>query len=1140
MNCNAFKYCSVFLFALLYFVQLCSSQSNAKIRFTTINTDNGLSSNTVNAIAKDNLGFIWIATDDGLCRYEGSGEVKVYSKDSPKIEGGLESSNIRSLYLDSRQNLWIGTRLGGLTKYHQPSETWTTYRHDKNDPTTISNDEILTITEDRIGQVWVGTEDGLNVYHQDTDSFTSFKMNIDDPNALQGRAVLSIMEDDRGWLWLGTWDGGLHLMIPSNDGAIGRSVFRNFLPGESQDARHIWKIYQDSDQRYWVGSRGAGLFLMDLPSKAHNKSIEEDWKPDFQGYVYDKTNKGIANDNLQDIFEDSRGDLWIATVNGLNRVLATNIKEAISSKGQKQKPAFTFHKYQFDSRDQVSLANNDVITIFEDSQGIVWLGTYSGVSQYNWFTNQFDVHEFFEDISKTPNSQNLYIDPQGMAWIGNGENGLLKYDFDKEMPIKNVKANEPFASDYICTLFSPDDRHLYLGTLDGVSVLDMKTNAVRNFSLPEKYKNYFSRSIFKDQQGRIWLGTEFGLFVIFEKDGTCLPLFNDPRNPNSLSDNAVNQVYEDSKGGIWITTFKGLNRIKKASSNNEFSFERFMHDVDFPETSIPSNRHVALEEIDGVLYIGSNSGLSGYDLEKEVFTNYSKNDNKHSVQSIEKTVDGNLWASTTEGIIFFNTTTKTFNQYEKGDGLGDLIYQKGSSYSDKKGCFYFGSRRGITKFDPQNIIRNKVPPPVYITDVRKMSPRGEELGNAIYSKEILLRYNDYYLSLDYVALNYNRAEKNKYAFMLEGFEENWNYNKNKSPAIYTNLAHGTYYFRVMASNNDGVWNEEGAAIKVTKLPAVWETWWFKIGGLLFGLFGLWIGVKYYTSSIHERNAILQKYNNDLNIEISRRKMIEEELQKRERNLKISNEELQRSNKDLEQFAYIASHDLQEPLRMVGSFVELLGRRYKEHFDDEAFQYIAFAVDGVKRMSAQIHSILTFSKVGSREIVFDWTDLNGILLKKVHDLSQKVEEKNVRLNIGKLPEIYCEETQIGMVFHNLISNAIKFNKNKRPLITVACDDIASDEVWQFSVKDNGIGIAPEFQQIIFDIFRRLHNRRDYEGTGIGLALCQKIIHRHQGKIWLDSVKGEGTTFYFTISKKLMEFGNELDKIKQEKLKQELFN
>lgn len=1087
------------------------SQADQNITFTNINNTHGLPNNTVAAITKDDLGFIWLGTSDGLCRYEGPNEVQVFRANNPKIEGGLQSNKISSLFFDTKDNLWVGTSLGGLTKYHQPSGIWKTYRHDKNNASSISNDEILSITEDKNGRLWIGTEDGLNVYDHETESFISFRADPKNPNAINGKAILTVMEDDQGRIWAGTWAGGLNLLIPPMDGNIANAKFKKFLPSAELEAQHIWKIFQDKQNRYWIGTRGAGLFLMELPENANDNLENHDWLPNFHSYKASLNNDGITNHYLEDIFQDSKGNLWIGTVEGLSFISSKQLLTKNKKNGLSLKPQFTFQHFFHREDIPNTLSNNDIINIFEDNQGLIWIGTFNGASVYNWSVNQFDVF----GIEGVDRIQNFYIDNKGTAWIANGNEGICKYDFKtkKKIPINEI----PILSSFTSHLYSPNDRHLYVGTETGVSVVNMITNQTKNYEFPKEFINQFNsivvRTILKDSENKIWVGSQQGLFVIDGSNETYKRYFHESDNPKSVSDNAINQVKEDSNGDIWITTYNGLNKVIKTPSG-KIEFIRFKHDSSNPSNSIPSNKLSALEEVDGILYIGTNSGLCGYDLKKKTFISFDKN-NIHSIESLEKTEDANLWAGTANGIVFFNTKTETFNKYEKEDGLSDVIFQSISSDRDKEGFIYFGSRNEITRFHPNNLRSNKIAPPVFITDIRTMSPESEEKSVATYQDKIILNHNDYFLSLNFTALNYNRPEKNTYAYKLNGFEENWNYSDSKIAAVYTNLDHGEYSFQVKAANNDGVWNEEGTSLTIVKKPALWETWLFRIACLVAIISISLFSVKHYTRTIKERNKKLQKYNKALNKEITQRKKAEKALQEREQHLRKSNQNLERSNKDLEQFAYIASHDLQEPLRVVGNFIGLLKRRYSKHFDEDAYQYIDFAIDGVSRMSEQIKSILTFSRVSQDQIEYQMTDLNDLIATNLHDLSQKIKEKNVQFEIDELPKIYCDKNLIKIVFNNLISNAIKFNDRKTPFINFSHHQNVKEGFWQFSIKDNGIGIHKDFQSKIFKIFNRLH-KNNYEGTGIGLTLCQKIIHRHGGDIWVESEEGIGTTFYFTIS------------------------
>ncbi|GEM_PF-1901320 len=234
--------------------------------------------------------------------------------------------------------------------------------------------------------------------------------------------------------------------------------------------------------------------------------------------------------------------------------------------------------------------------------------------------------------------------------------------------------------------------------------------------------------------------------------------------------------------------------------------------------------------------------------------------------------------------------------------------------------------------------------------------------------------------------------------------------------------------------------------------------------------------------------------------------------KAEEELKEKAEELRRSNQELERFAYVASHDLQEPLRMVSSYVGLLARRYKGKLDSDADEFINFAVDGATRMQRLINDLLTYSRVGTRGKEPVPTDSNEVLKRALTNLKVAIEEKNAEIECQPLPVVLADERQLEQLFQNLVGNALKFTRGK-PRVEVRAERV--DGMWRFAVKDNGIGIDPKFSEKVFEIFQRLHTREEYPGTGIGLAVCKKIVERHGGKIWFESEVGKGTTFFFTL-------------------------
>jgi signal transduction histidine kinase len=258
--------------------------------------------------------------------------------------------------------------------------------------------------------------------------------------------------------------------------------------------------------------------------------------------------------------------------------------------------------------------------------------------------------------------------------------------------------------------------------------------------------------------------------------------------------------------------------------------------------------------------------------------------------------------------------------------------------------------------------------------------------------------------------------------------------------------------------------------------------------------------------VDERTSALQKAIQSLQKEISERRRMEEALE-------VKTEELARSNRDLEQFAYVASHDLQEPLRMVTNYVQLLARRYKGKLDSNADDFINFAVDGASRMYTLINALLAYSRVGTRGKPFEPTDCEMILQKSLNNLNVTMEETGAVVTHDSLPTVTADDSLLGQLFQNLIGNAIKFRGKEPPLIHISASRNGSG--WTFSVRDNGIGVAPEYAERIFVIFQRLHSREEYPGTGIGLAVCKKIVEYHGGRIWVESELGKGATFYFTL-------------------------
>jgi len=920
------------------------------------------------------------------------------------------------------------------------------------------------------------------------------------------------------------------------------------------------------------------------------------------------------------------------------------------ARGNGPKPAFDFTNFYSNINDNNSLKSNDINTILEDDQGLLWFASSSGLSQYNWFLNQFNTYKLFGNSFKSTSRQNLYVDSSKKIWIAGGQKGMLQYDVINHK-VTSLKERHPnlLIDDYVSCMMSPDDIHLYIASTTGISILNLLTNKVEKFAFPnwvlKQNASVNISKIFVDSQKRVWCCSVIGLFKISLEDNDYQFIEYDQHNKNTISDNTITDIIEDHAGHIWVATANGLNEIT-IETDGALHFKRFQAD---DTDALTSNRILSLEIIDQNLFIGSGDGLSKYNLQKRQFEKLNLDNHKFWIHNMISTADGEIWGSSTEGLFQYEPKSNTFSLFDKTGRIREVSFHVGSFALDNVGQIYFNQHEEITIFDPIKIIKNKVAPEVFITGIEKIGTNGKSQLECIGYDEVTIDANDYHITINFTALNYNQSEKNKYAYILEGLEESWNYLEKGKSVIYTNLTPKTYNFKVKACNNNDIWNQEGAEIKIIKQPFFWQTWWFYLLAL-FVIGALVIGaVQLYTFNIRKNNDNLKILNDNLNSEIDERKRVERALEQREkfsrtimdsvpqfiywvdrdfsilganyniirfldlasteelkgkqiydfpldqdylneqsgffrkvlesgkavynqisfspasatapamwleqsyvplkdeggevmgllitganinqrvqseqlaeentRKINQYNAELRESNRDLEQFAYIASHDLKEPLRIIGNFSGLLARNYKGKLDANADEFISYIQDGAHRMSALIQSLLTYSQIGKKsEVTYD-IDLNRLIDVKLFDLSKVIEERNAEVTVENLPVIDGERAQIGMIFYNLINNGIKFNKSARPRVHIKAVNNPDKSLWQFSVKDNGIGIEPIFQKQIFEIFKRLHSKHDYDGTGIGLSVCQKIIFRHGGQIWLESEHGNGTTFHFTIAKDL---------------------
>lgn len=866
---NVFRFSSKIYFILYMMVLLLASgiihAQESEMKFEIINPERGLSQSTVHAILQDSYGFIWFGTEDGLNKYDGY-NFTIY-RHAEKDSNSISDNFIWEIYEDSENNLWIGTSNGGLNLYDRAKNVFTHFQHDPTNPKSISQDDVRTIFEDSNKNLWIGTNNGgLNKFNKLDESFTIYKNSPTDPNSISNNSIRDIVEDRDGNLWIGTNGGGLNKF----NKALQKFTRYIAMPGNpnSISGNFVWSLHLDDNQMMWIGVNGRGLNKLDPYSMK------------FTLYQYESDKNSLINNNVTTIKEDKNGLLWIGTESGLS----------IFNKTKNE-----FVNVRHDPLRPTSLSNNLIRSIIEDQSGLIWIGTVGGgVNKYNPHSKRF-VHYQNDPSDQNSLSSNMiravFEDSRGILWVGTLGGGLNRFDKDKNI-VTRYLSNENVAGSLndnrITSIYEDSKNTLWVGTWGSGLNKSVNTNNGSKIEFTYYVKNPNKelsipsdtiQAIYEDSFKNLWVGTEAGLSVFINDKNNFFAFEHDAKNQNSLSDDRIQSkcIYEDMANNLWIGTWNGLNRIsslKKFNSGNvdDIQFISYKSDISNPN-SLSDNRIISIYEDPSstkeriVLWVGTVSGgLNKMEISKEgeqekiEFNHYTEKNGlpNNAIYSILGDEKGNLWVSTNNGLSKFNPKDRTFRNYNESDGLQSDQFYWGASFKSESGEMFFGGVNGLTAFYPSDLKDNQHVPKVYITDLQlfnKPVPISEDSPlnvSLLETDAIELDYDSYVITFEYVALDYTVPEKNQYTYMLEGYDKHWIPGGNKRFVTYSKIDAGEYVFRVKGSNNDGVWNEEGASLKITILPPFWSSVWFI--SLLILLFGGAI-VYLFTTRIKQMLAV---------------------------------------------------------------------------------------------------------------------------------------------------------------------------------------------------------------------------------------------------------------------------------------------
>ncbi len=864
------------------------------IRFDYLDTLNGLSSNMINKIIQDQYGLIWIATFNGLNKYDGK-NFTVYKKDESD-ESSLANNSVWEIYEDHDGNIWVGTD-GGLDRFNRATNTFIHYQNDSADVKSLPSNYVRSVLQDTRGNLWVGTSGGgLSRFDPVSEEFSIYTHTESNSYSISSNVIRVIYEDSRGYLWIGTWNGldrfdyetesffhfnqkdslnDTQLLFDFYRGAKGADITEDVLvtaetqydPANISASNKIIDIEEDIDGNLWLATLGDGICKFN-PFEGTFKTYRNE----------NGDEESLSNNNVLNIFRDSQDNFWFGTDDGLN----------LYDRRDDQFVRFMYE--QTEQNFSNTLSNGTINVVFEDRSGMYWIGTSGGgINIFSPAMNRFQQVKNDPSRPSSLSSNTVWAfqqDYDGTLWVANDEGVDMQrpdsgyfIHFDPHMDdLRNEK-------DTVYTILRASSGMLWIGTERGLSNFNYIDNRFVTFSaysyLPESdlipLEEIPITDLVEDNDWNIWMGTYgYGLLKLNPLTGLIVDYQYDGEDQNSVSSNIINTIVRDKDGYLWIGTIGGgLNKFDPKTQ----TFTRYLNNPEDTQT-ISDNTVTSLAfDQDGILWIGTYNGLNSVDPSSGIFHTYSIREGLTSDVILGIVVDdeGIVWMSTRNGLSRFDAQEGTFLHFTYQDGLQNSDFLNSSCALGNNGNIYFGGLDGYNVFNANELHGNSYVPEVVLTSI-------SQSGEPIYFdqgleeiEDITLKWPDNYFEFEFAALSYIRPQNNRYAYILESFDKDWNYVETRSYGRYTNLTQGTYRLRLIGSNNDGVWNTSGKIVTIHVIPAWWESNWFRISAILLVTLAVVSFYRFQLTNIERYNRKLSDEVKERTVDIERRRKVSDGL-----------------------------------------------------------------------------------------------------------------------------------------------------------------------------------------------------------------------------------------------------------------------
>ncbi|MFC2140053.1 two-component regulator propeller domain-containing protein, partial [Bacteroidota bacterium] len=816
--------CICILFGMLICLLLIPSSNYAQESLSVehITVADGLPENTVKDIIQDHLGFIWLATQNGLVKYDGY-EFKVFQHD-PNDSTTISNNFIMPLLEDHNGDIWAGSDINGLNKFNREDESFTRFLHNPDNSTNLSSQAVITLYEDEENILWIGTNGGgLFRFNSVTNSFIHYRHDPADPSSISDDRVYALFEDSFGIFWVGTRIG-----LNVFDKSTGKFIRIMHDPSNPNSicGDYIGPVYEDSDKNLWIASYNSGLNL-------YNRG-----KNSFKYYTTE--NSGLTSTKILDILEDSEGNFIVGTYGG-----GVNIYH-------KNKDTFRYHR--IGNSNGNFLSSNFIMSLFEDNTGVLWAGTFTaGLNKIDKYRNKFKCLK--------DNETNLYhltnrfvlslAQDKESIWIGtaHGLNKLDKRNNSIEHFYTSLNNHNSLIGNVVLCLFTASDGLLWIGTSQGLCNYNFKTKKFRRFYHDPYDDNSISSdhitSIVEDSENNIWVTTRGGGINRFDKlKGNFKHYLADRANINKLYSNILWSSFLDSEGTLWFgCNVGGLHKY----NHEEDNFERY-YDLSRGLYTVLN----IFEDSKNRFWLGTyNGGLHLFDRNTGEFKTFTESHGlpHKTIRGITEDNDANLWIGTDNGLSKFNIENANFRNYDTDDGLQSMMFSHNASLKSDD-IIYFGGREGLNYFNPMQLGEDTIAPKIALTEFRLFNEKievGDDsplVKNINILEEISLSYWQNDISIEYSGLHYSLPHRNTYAYKLENYDENWWYVGTQRTATYTNLDPGQYLFKVKSANKDLAWSNEEATLLISISSPPWKTWWAYILYII-SLIGIYRLVRQY-------------------------------------------------------------------------------------------------------------------------------------------------------------------------------------------------------------------------------------------------------------------------------------------------------